>query len=134
MDQTTDLLQKITKKRIGKILNDPEKTAKAINLIYVADCDPGITRKKTGNSFSYYLEDKKIEDEDILYFEYSKFSNISKIDKGGFGEVCSADYTSTKFALKRFFNGNSKVEGKDINKLDELVKEVSLHTIHYHCI
>ena len=59
----TDILPlKISPKKIAKIINDPEKTAKAVNLLYVTDSDVGITRKKWGRGYRYTLEDKKVVD------------------------------------------------------------------------
>ena len=60
---TSERLQKkLTPKQFAKILNDPEKTAKAINLIYVTDADVGIIRKKWGRGFRYTYEEKKVTD------------------------------------------------------------------------
>lgn len=57
----TDIFpKKLSTKQIAKILNDPEKTAKAINLTYVTDSDIGIIRKKWGRGFRYTYEDKKV--------------------------------------------------------------------------
>ena len=64
---TTDiLLPKISPKKIAKISNDPEKTAKAVNLIYVTDSEDGIIRKKSGRGFSYTFEEKKVADKKQL--------------------------------------------------------------------
>ncbi len=57
---------KIPKQKIKSIGSDPEKTAKAINLVYVNDTDPGITRVKNGEKFQYFFKDKKIEDDEEL--------------------------------------------------------------------
>src|SRR5215212_5061854 len=57
---------KLTKKKIESIVNDPEKTAKAANLVYVSDTDAGITRVKVGEKFQYYFRDKRIEDDEEL--------------------------------------------------------------------
>lgn len=56
------LPKKISPKQIAKIINDPMKTAKAVNLVYVNDSDIGILRKKWGRGFRYTLEDKKVTD------------------------------------------------------------------------
>ncbi len=40
---------KLSKKKIESIVHDAEKSAKAVNLIYVSDTDPGITRVKKGD-------------------------------------------------------------------------------------
>ena len=43
----TDMLpKKLTPNQIAKIIDDPIKTAKAVNLIYVSDSDSGILRQK----------------------------------------------------------------------------------------
>ena len=63
MKAATDILgKKLTPKQIAKIIDDPVKTAKAVNLIHVSDSDIGIVRKKSGRGFSYLLEDKKVTD------------------------------------------------------------------------
>jgi DNA topoisomerase-1 len=56
----------LTKKKIESIVNDPEKTAKAANLVYVSDADPGITRVKVGEKFQYFFQEKRIEDDEEL--------------------------------------------------------------------
>ncbi|HUS02743.1 MAG TPA: hypothetical protein VMY77_13485, partial [Chitinophagaceae bacterium] len=62
---------KVPKHKIKSIGSDPEKTAKAINLIYISDTDPGITRVKNGEKFQYFFKDKKIEDdEDLLRIKH----------------------------------------------------------------
>lgn len=57
---------KIPKQKIKSIGSDPEKTAKAINLVYVSDTDRGIIREKKGEKFEYFFNDKKIEDDEEL--------------------------------------------------------------------
>lgn len=57
---------KVTKQKIKSIGSDPEKTAKAINLIYVSDTDTGITRVKKGEKYEYYFKEKKITDDEEL--------------------------------------------------------------------
>jgi DNA topoisomerase-1 len=66
MEQTHDVLEKITKAKISKIINDPVKTAKAVDLVYVSDTLPGIVRKKAGKSFAYFTAEKKISDKEEL--------------------------------------------------------------------
>ena len=55
---------KLSKKKIESIINDPDKTAKAANLVYVRDTDPGITRVKVGEKFQYYFRKERIEDDE----------------------------------------------------------------------
>lgn len=57
-----DVIENISENKLKKIIHDPEKTAKAIHLVYVSDNSPGIIRKKSGGSFLYYQDDKKIKD------------------------------------------------------------------------
>ena len=64
--QDGNVLEKISKVKIGKIINDPEKTAEAVDLVYVSVTGPGIIRKKTGKNFSYFVDDKKIVDKEEL--------------------------------------------------------------------
>src|SRR5665647_1429410 len=62
---------KISKRKIKSIGSDPEKTAKAINLVYISDTDTGITRIKNGEKFQYFFKDKKIEaDEELLRIKH----------------------------------------------------------------
>lgn len=57
---------KITKRKIKAAFNNPVKSADAVNLIYVNDSQPGITRVKQGKKFSYHFGRKKIKDESII--------------------------------------------------------------------
>ena len=66
MTNAEEIILKLPQKKIEKIINDPEKTAKAINLVYVQDTLPGIVRKKTGKAFSYLIKAKKLTDENQL--------------------------------------------------------------------
>jgi DNA topoisomerase I len=59
-------LPKVSKKKLKSIINDEQKTARAANLIYVTDTDPGIERRKSGDSFVYYFRDEKIKDDEEL--------------------------------------------------------------------
>ena len=56
----------ITAKKIKNIGSDPVKTAKAINLVYVNDNDPGITREKKGETFQYFFNGQQIKDDEEL--------------------------------------------------------------------
>src|SRR5215212_5765628 len=57
---------KLTKKKIESIVHDPAKTAKAANLVYVSDTQPGITRVKVGDKFQYFFKDKPVDDDEEL--------------------------------------------------------------------
>ncbi|MBA3674117.1 MAG: DNA topoisomerase IB [Chitinophagaceae bacterium] len=66
METTAGEEIKITNKKIKSIGSDPEKTANAINLVYVNDTDVGITREKAGEKFQYFLNGKKVNDDEEL--------------------------------------------------------------------
>ncbi|MEP6626626.1 MAG: DNA topoisomerase IB [Ginsengibacter sp.] len=57
---------KLSKRKLRSIVKDEEKTAKAANLIYVTDKEPGIERRKKGKDFEYFFNDKKIKDDEEL--------------------------------------------------------------------
>lgn len=65
---TTDTAEavKLSKKKIKSIGSDPKKTAKAINLIYVNDTEPGIERIKNGEKFNYVYNGEKLKDDEEL--------------------------------------------------------------------
>lgn len=47
-------------------MNDPAKTAAAVNLIYVTDTEPGIIRTKIKSEFQYLKEGTKVKDQEAL--------------------------------------------------------------------
>jgi len=57
---------KISAKKIQSILYDAEKSAKAVNLVYVQDTQPGINRVKKGDAFIYYAGEKQLRDKAAL--------------------------------------------------------------------
>jgi DNA topoisomerase-1 len=61
-----EIVESLPASTIKKIVDDPVKTAKAINLVYVIDTEPGISRVKKGDKFFYFDGDKKITDEATL--------------------------------------------------------------------
>ena len=57
----------LSKKKLRSLVKNEEKTAIAANLRYVTDKETGITRKKSGESFTYYYNDKLLKnDEDLV--------------------------------------------------------------------
>ncbi|MBP1167935.1 hypothetical protein JOE44_004819 [Chryseobacterium sp. PvR013] len=65
MEKNTDLeiISHLKPSKIVKIMKDPEASAKAVHLVYTTDAETdGITRKKTGNTYSYYKDGKKIKE------------------------------------------------------------------------
>jgi DNA topoisomerase I len=57
---------RIDKRKIRSISSDPEKTAAAVNLVYVNDAQPGIKRLKRGREFIYVYRNKPVKKEEIL--------------------------------------------------------------------
>jgi DNA topoisomerase-1 len=66
MSTDTVEILKVSKKKLKSIINDEEKTARAAHLTYVIDAEPGIERRKSGNTFEYYYRDEKIKDDEEL--------------------------------------------------------------------
>src|SRR5947209_2100489 len=60
-------LAELSHKEFLKIDKDYSKAAKAADLVYVSDKDPGIERKKKGAGFAYYNDDKLVTDEETLH-------------------------------------------------------------------
>ncbi|PKY19160.1 kinase-like protein [Rhizophagus irregularis] len=75
---------------------------------------------------------KKIEDEDIHYFEYSEFNDIVEIGKGGFGVVNMAvTNDGMQVALKGLIEKKtSKIEEDDIKKFVNELKLVRMVDFH----
>jgi DNA topoisomerase-1 len=64
---TADVTEiKISAKKIKSILRDAEKTAEAVNLVYVQDTQPGISRVKKGDAFIYVSGKKQLLDKTTL--------------------------------------------------------------------
>lgn len=59
-------IPKISKRKIRSIVKDEEKTAKAAHLVYVTDKESGIERRKKGEKFEYYFNNKLIKDDEEL--------------------------------------------------------------------
>ncbi|MDO5510075.1 MAG: DNA topoisomerase IB [Weeksellaceae bacterium] len=63
-DDPAQIVQKIKPAKILQIMNDPEKSAKAVKLIYTNDLSSeGIERRKYGKKFHYYKDGERIKDE-----------------------------------------------------------------------
>jgi len=63
--ENADVIQ-LSHKEFLKIHADPEKAAKAVDLKYVSDADPGISRVKKGNGFSYMRNGKVVRDKSLI--------------------------------------------------------------------
>ena len=58
--------KQLTGRKIKAISKDPEKTAVAIDLVYVHDTEPGIERIRNGKEFTYKLNGKKLSNKATL--------------------------------------------------------------------
>ncbi len=56
----------LSRKELLKIHDDPKKAAKAVDLKYVSDSEPGIERHKKGNGFSYVFKGKALKDKEQI--------------------------------------------------------------------
>ncbi|SFI66866.1 DNA topoisomerase-1 [Kaistella treverensis] len=64
---SVDLIAKISPAKIIKIMKDPVKSAKAVKLVYSNDGESlGISRRKRGKNFTYFLGDEKVKDKEEL--------------------------------------------------------------------
>ncbi|QDP86705.1 DNA topoisomerase IB [Chryseobacterium sp. SNU WT5] len=62
-----EIITKITPSKLVKIMEDPVKSAKAVNLIYTTDAeDNGFVRKKRGEKFTYFYKGIKINDKEEI--------------------------------------------------------------------
>ena len=66
METTTEQISRLPKRKIKTILHDAEKAAQAVNLVYVSDTAPGITRVKKGDAFLYLLNNQPLKDDEEL--------------------------------------------------------------------
>ena len=57
---------KVPKKELKGLLQNTEKSAKVIHLVYVSDKDPGIERLRRGKNFIYTKNGKQLTDENDL--------------------------------------------------------------------
>lgn len=65
--QIPEIITALKPSKILKIMKDTEKSANAVKLIYTTDQEnSGITRKKYGKKFHYYLDDVRINDQEII--------------------------------------------------------------------
>ena len=57
---------KVSKRKLKGLLQNTEKSAEVINLVYVSDKDPGIERSRRGENFIYTKNGGKITDKNDL--------------------------------------------------------------------
>ena len=71
MTEAPEQFLKISKRKLRSIVKDEEKTAKAANLIYVSDKEPGIERRRKGEDFEYFYKGEKVTDiEELLRIKH----------------------------------------------------------------
>src|SRR5580765_1268575 len=59
-------LVKLSHKQFLQIDRDYASAAKAVNLVYVSDLQPGIQRVKRGKGFSYLYKDSLVKDQALI--------------------------------------------------------------------
>lgn len=57
MEVLAEEILQLSKRELRVIIADPEKSAQAVNLIYVHDTAPGIKRIKKGKKFDYIAKE-----------------------------------------------------------------------------
>jgi DNA topoisomerase I len=62
----TVIEKKIHKRQVRSLRSDPAKAAAFVNLRYVNDKEPGITRLRKGDSFHFVYNGKKVTDKNLL--------------------------------------------------------------------
>ncbi|HEV8083226.1 MAG TPA: DNA topoisomerase IB [Chitinophagaceae bacterium] len=71
MSVASEEVLKVSRKKLKSIVKDEEKTARAANLVYVTDKEPGIERRQKGGKFEYYFKEEKIKnDEELLRIKH----------------------------------------------------------------
>lgn len=66
-NSTLDIISKLSPAKMVKIMEDPVKTAKAVNLIYTTDAEhDGIIRRKRGKKFNYFSSGEKVKDKEEI--------------------------------------------------------------------
>jgi len=66
MESIAEEIIKLPKRKLKAIVNDPQKTAGAVNLVHVHDSQDGIRRMRKGKGFFYVFGGKKVNDKSIL--------------------------------------------------------------------
>ena len=66
MPNKTEVEVQLPNREIKSIIGSPEKSAQAVNLIYVHDSEKGIKRIKKGKQFTYIIEETKVKDKVVL--------------------------------------------------------------------
>lgn len=59
-------LPKFSRRKLRSIVKDEKKTAMAANLVYVNDQQPGIERRRKGDTFEYFYKNELIKDDEEL--------------------------------------------------------------------
>lgn len=64
--EAIEVVPTLNKKKIRRIGKDPVKAARAVDLVYVTDGQPGIQRVRNKENFDYVLQSKKLKDKHQL--------------------------------------------------------------------
>ena len=66
MPDKTVVVVQLTNREIKSIIGNPERSAQAVDLIYVHDSEKGIKRIKKGKHFTYIIQETKVKDKVVL--------------------------------------------------------------------
>lgn len=66
MAQSPDDLPKLSSKKLKSIVRNEEKTALAAKLKYVSDSEAGISRKKKGKGFEYFIKGAPVKNDETM--------------------------------------------------------------------
>src|SRR5882762_9585873 len=64
--EAIEIVPSFNKQKIRRIGKDPVKAAKAVDLIYVSDSQPGILRVRNAKNFDYVFNNRKIKNKKEL--------------------------------------------------------------------
>ena len=68
-----EAVSRISPSKMVRIMKDPVKSAKAVQLVYTTDSEAeGINRRRWGKKFVYYNGEEKVKDADIVVYDPEK--------------------------------------------------------------
>ena len=100
-------LIKLTHKEFLQIDRDYANAAKAVNLVYVSDVQPGIQRLKKGKGFAYLFKNELVKEfaDDDYVFQWMKETMTMKVD--AMGMKAGSTHTMNAIEVSKF-NKDSK--------------------------
>jgi DNA topoisomerase-1 len=123
MSNKTVVVMQLPSREIKSIIGNPEKSAQAVNLIYVHDSEKGIKRIKKGRHFTYIKQEIKVKDKVVL----NRINSLVIPPAWENVWICDIE------------NGHLQATGIDIKKRKQYIyhalwKSLRNHTKYYHMI